>query len=121
MGLIFNSKPKTFACFCIFNETDEITADKKQTRGKMFAVATEFVTFLNWFFNTSYCKIDEFELGFGLWIAFSLALGIKTFVFRSSNDVPDGAGGYQSPLSKKVGKMGGIPTPLAGVVQSPNR
>jgi len=41
--------------------------------------------------------------------------------YRSSNDVPDGAGGYQSPLSKKVGKMGGIPTPLAGVVQSPNR
>ena len=45
MGLIFNSKPKTFACFCIFNETDEITADKKQTRGKMFAVVREFVTF----------------------------------------------------------------------------
>ena len=32
-------------------------------------------------------------------------------------------GNYQSPMAKKVGKMGGIPTPLAGVsnVPSPNR
>ena len=36
-------------------------------------------------------------------------------------DVTDGGASYQSPMSKKVGKMGGIPTPLAGVVQSPNR
>lgn len=35
-------------------------------------------------------------------------------------DAVDGAT-YQSPMSKKVGKMGGVPTPLAGVVQSPNR
>ena len=33
------------------------------------------------------------------------------------------AGNFQSPMSKKVGRMGGVPTPLAGVtnIPSPNR